>query len=91
MRLGSLAILLSFSLPLPVACWAQAAQKTLCLPVQAPPEETCPHTEKWTPNATELEAILAAHEQWVERWKAQSFSKEWADQNQGGRAILLQR
>jgi uncharacterized protein YjbI with pentapeptide repeats len=67
---------------------AQAVQKEVCLPAFKHPEQACPHTEKWTPTTTDLESILETHEQWVEKWRANSFSEDWATNNNQGRANL---
>src|ERR1700681_4130942 len=84
LKAGSIAVALCLNVPLP-AIWAQGQ---LCVPVPELAAAACPYAQVWKPTDTQLEAILSAHEEWVEKLKSHSFSAQWAAQNQEGRATL---
>lgn len=65
---------------------AEVPLHAVAQPVEKERAETCPHPKGWKP--ADLPRILSMHQEWVEKWRADFLSREWAESHSQERANL---
>src|SRR3954453_18638053 len=82
MRMGRLVtlVLVIAATILPIAVEQAQGQKA-----QGEQTENCLLEKDWKPE--NLPHILAEHQEWLERWRGNGFSKQWTEDHPEGRAV----